>query len=157
MPSNTLDYIKLKNSNNTLLKRFRVIQGSLKAEIQGAQNNQRTTTGALDTSEGARWRLFTLTLKAYETDPITETFGDGSSYGSLANLRTFAAYNNPVGAPSNALTFEENYDSNGDGTGDSHTVRMRVGFVPDPVTPYLHGSNAFAYVSVVFEEIAAIA
>ncbi len=157
MAAQTLNYIILTNSNWTFKRRFRVIQGTLKPIIQGAQTLRRTTTGALDVQEGARWKAWEMTLKVYHTDPDQTVYWDGSQFGNQDDLETLAKLNNPASNPNNTLWFYENLDSDGDGVGDQHSVIMYANIEREPVTPYLTGQQAFCYVPILLERIAAIA
>jgi len=147
MPLTTLAYMELKNSSASLYKKFRVIQGSLRHTVQKVQTRGRTVTGKADTQEGSHIAIHSMTLKVRHTEGV-------SGYGTLADLKTFFSYKNPNGTPSTQITYYENLDTDGNGTGDSHTVEMVGDWDPEMVTYVEHGSSGWFYVPIQLEETA---
>jgi len=145
MPANTLAYMRLVNSNSTLDVKFRVVQGSLRHPVQKTQTRGRTVTGKADTQEGAHIAMHSMTLKVRHTESL-------GGYGTLANLKTFYSYKNPNATPSTQITYYENLDEDGNGTGDAHTVEMVGDWDPEMVTYVEHGASGWFYAPILLEE-----
>jgi hypothetical protein len=149
MPSQTLAYIRLVNSNDSLDKRFRVLFQNRDVGPAAQRSIRRGVTGKLIVTQGVRKREWDLVLKIYETDPLT-----GSGYGNLADLETFFNLANPAATPSDVITLYDNYDANGDGTGDQYTVKITSAKLPyAAMSPLLTGANAWGRVPIQFMEV----
>src|SRR3990172_7346048 len=136
MPAQTLKYIRLYDSVGATKYRYRVLHTTLKPILSTSRSSRRTVTGALDVQEGARWRAWQMVLKVYHTDA-------DSNYGDLGILQTLLNRNNPNGSPSNLVTFEENLDTDGNGTGDTHTCVFSGAMSWDNGVQRLDGTGAF--------------
>lgn len=103
-----LGYFVLKNSNNTLERRFRVIHPNYSEVLEKAVSVNRTLTGNLDIAVGSVQKKYGFVVRVREEEPA-----DGDIYtvdwGTLDDLRTFYSYNNPNGSPSNVLTMTDHY------------------------------------------------
>lgn len=140
----TLAYVRLQNSNASLLRRFRTLQANYAPGIEKFQTVRRTVTGRADVSEGIQFRTWEHMLRVRFTDP-------DALYGNYNDLITFFGYNNPNGTPSNVITYFDALDSNDDGIGDQYSVVIRNSFKPQPQTPLLTGGETFYLIQMVLE------
>lgn len=145
MPVSTLAYMRLVNSDSSIDRKFKVVQGSLRHPVQKTQTRQRTVTGKADTQEGAHIAMHSMTLKVRHTESL-------SGYGTLAELKTFFSYKNPNAVPSTQITYYENLSPDGT-TGYSHTVEMVGDWDPEMVTYVEHGASGYFYVPILLEEV----
>jgi len=143
----TLPYIRLANSNSSLDKRFKVLQGSYRPSTTKTQSRRRTLTGKADTQEGAHVGGYLFTVKVRNL--ATGTDPDGATYGVLADLDTLFALKNPNGVPSNTLFFI-------DFLGVSRFVHLIGQMEKDFITPYHDGNNSWVYVNLAVEVVASL-
>lgn len=149
MPALTLAYLRLVTSTGSLDKKFRVLFQNRDVGPAAQRSIRRGVTGRLVTAQGVRKREWNLVLKVYETDPLS-----GSGYGNLADLETLFNLANPAASPSDVLTLYDNYDANGDGTGDQYTVKIvSPKLTYSAMTPLLTGSNAWGRVPLQLLEV----
>ncbi len=137
----TLQYIRLRASDGSLDKKFRVVADSLVPLDDRTRNSRRTLTGKTDSMFGAVFQQASMTLRvgASESD---------SSYGTLADLRTFYGYNNPCPAsgPSTSITYYDNL-------GASQVVELVGQLSRQNMTPYLDGASAVYLVQIGMETV----
>src|SRR5262245_43510654 len=98
----TRNYIELKSSNNSINKKFRVLQGSLEPKSTKMQSVDWTLVGRIDLTEGPHLnvRPFTVKLK----DMPTGTDPDGAAYAVLDDLKALFALKNAMATPTNKIT-----------------------------------------------------
>ena len=132
----TTSYFTLTNSNDSLEKRFKVIQSGYAPIAEKSQTIRKTLDGNLDVSVGAIYDRHEYVIK------VTEAVAD-SDYGTLDDLETFYRYNNPNGVPSNIVTLTDHY-------GGIHDVVMSGTFSPQPLGVLLEGNEAYYVVQCVF-------
>jgi len=106
-------YIKLANSNSSLIKKFRVLHDGYVPAREKLGVRRVTVTGKIDNQVGPVMRSWQFILKVYETDPTDPTKSDSATtgYGRIDHLRTFFGYNSPGGTPTNVITFTEHDDT----------------------------------------------
>lgn len=97
------DYMELKTSDASVLKRFRVLaQGYDDGTLRKAESLERTIGGGIDHSVGAVYVDWNPVIRVRHTET-------DSNYGTLAELRTFYELNDPSGTPSNDITFIDHH------------------------------------------------
>ena len=137
-------YIKLANSNASLVKQFRVLHDGFAPAREKLGTRRITVTGVVDNQVGPVLRSWQFILKVYETDPTDPNKADAANtgYGRVDHLRTFFGYNSPGGTPTNVITFTEHDDT------QSHSVYL-VGTMRDKLLTYsMTGETGIFHVSV---------
>lgn len=136
-------YIKLTNSTETLIKKFRTLHAGYRPIRERVGNQRLTITGHIDNQIAVVIRRWRYVIKVYETDPTdpSGTDSDTEGYGTLAHLKTFFNYTDADGAPSNLITLTDHY-------GDDHLVYFATGVISEePYTTALEGVTASFSVS----------
>lgn len=140
----TQKYIKLANSNASLVKKFRVLLEGYTPSREKMGVRRVTVTGKVDNQVGPVLRTWQFTLKVYETDPTDPAKGDAANagYGLISHLRTLFSLNVPGATPSNVITFTEHNDAL------SHSVYI-VGALKEKIlTPSLTGTSSIFHIPV---------
>lgn len=128
-------YIILGNSNDSLSKYFRVMHEGYGVTDSKSQQIRKTAGGDWDITEGSVKEIHSYIIRVRQSEPV-------ANYGTLANLRTLYALNNPAGTPSNILKFTDNY-----GTGPQNA--MLVGDMTRSILGIeIEGNEAWFYVKV---------
>jgi len=129
-------YIELRTSDLTAEEDgyyFRVLwEGGdgYHAVYKKTTNMQPTVTGKTDFQVGHVRRVWRYLLKVYETDP------SGGNYGTISDLETLFALNDPTASPSNVLTLVDHYE-------DSYEVYLVGQLDMTPITPRIEGTAWF--------------
>jgi hypothetical protein len=133
-----VDYIILANYDNSLVKRFRVLQSGYQPVIRKTNVIRETVTGKIDNQVGPILLRWEFVIRAYAVDPTdqTQTDPDTSGYGTLAHLKSLFSGNNTP--PNNQLTFTD-FD------GTSYTVYLVGELSERPLSPFLDGACAAVF------------
>ena len=136
----TNKYIILANSNNSVSKRFSVVQ--MAPVLERSDDIQRTLSGTLDKSAGVITALYqyVLRIRADETD---------AQYGSKSDLEYLFLLNNPQTVPSDVIILTDHY-------GITHNCIFAGNLAPENVTTVLEGPNAIFLVKITLLQIAAV-
>jgi len=92
-------YIILANSDASLSKQFRVVDGTFEYRLVKTQSKRRTITGKTDVQEGPYYKRWAMTLQIKGSDD--------AAYGTPDNLRTLYALADPTATPTNTLTLTD--------------------------------------------------
>ncbi|MCP4537703.1 MAG: hypothetical protein GY832_11195 [Chloroflexi bacterium] len=106
------DHIILSNSDSTLVKKFRVLSAGYSPVRSKIGARRVTVTGKWDNQVGPilrSWKYVLLVFAADPTDPAGTDL-DTEGYGTLAHIKTFFDYQDPVNDPTNVITYTD-YDS----------------------------------------------
>lgn len=96
-------YVTFSNSNGSLIKRFKVIsEGYDDGLPDKTVSMQKTVGGSLDISQGAVYKSWSPTIRCRGTETDT-------NYGTISDLQTFYAYNNPNGDPSDKILMTDHH------------------------------------------------
>jgi len=98
-------YFILTNSNDSLIKKFRVVMPSYKRILEKSQSINKTIDGALDISQGAIYERHEYGIRVRESE-------SEEGYGDIEDLETFYKYNNPNGTPSDMMTLTDHFGVN---------------------------------------------
>lgn len=103
-------YFTLTTSDNSKSKRFRVVFGGYANTFDKAQSIDKTIDGVLDVSVGSIHEKYLFSVRVREEEP-----NDGDLYaddwGTESDLKYFYSLNNPLGSPSNHITFIDHYEN----------------------------------------------
>jgi hypothetical protein len=132
-------YIILQNSDASLVKRYRVIQGGYLEQRHKAQSRNEGIEGGVDIGMGEIYVFWRFLLRVYFSDP------DGSNYGDLDDLKTFYNYNNPNGTPTNLLTLTDHYNT-------THGVYFMGNLDFTPLTVIIDGNNSQWHIPIELHE-----
>ncbi len=130
MASNS--YFTLTTSSGSLSKKFTVSQTGYQPGKTKQQSEQITIDGSLDISMGSIIERHIYTVKVRETE-------DRSGYGDLSDLDYFFSLNNPIGTPTNKLTFVDHH-------GVSQHCYMVGDHIPSPLSTVIEGGDAWFFV-----------
>ena len=132
------DYITLKNSNSSLIKKFRVTAKGYKPSILKPGRLNTAVDGTLDMQVGPVTYQYHYVLRVYHTDPTDADSGDAATagFGTLAHLKTLFGLIDPAATPSNVIKFTDH-----DGT-EYTTCYLMGNFVTNAVGIALEGTNA---------------
>jgi hypothetical protein len=129
------DYMELKTSDASVLKRFRVVaQGYDDGTPRKAESLDRTIGGGVDHSVGAIYLDWNPIIKVRHTEDVAD-------YGSLADLLAFYALDDPSGTPSNDITFIDHHEV-------EHTVHLVGDFKKSYLGVKTEGNLAWLMVKV---------
>jgi hypothetical protein len=128
-------FITLTNSNSSLSKNFRVIQGGYAPELRKTGTQRLTVTGKLDNQIGPILRRWRYVVRVYHTDPV------GGDWGTLADLKAFFSHNDPGGTPSNVITLTD-FDT------EDYDVYLVGRLTEQPKSPYIDGTHAWFQVPI---------
>ena len=142
----TRNYIVLANSDSSLSKQFKVVQGTLEPKTSKMQTIDYTLGGRLDVTEGPQPVVRAFTVKTYNYP--TGTLPAGAQWGVLDDLKVLYRLRNPLGTPSHVITLVDHL-------GASHTGYLVGDFSEKNITPSLDGPNGEMYVACLFQEIIA--
>jgi len=110
------NYFTLTTSDDSKSKKFRVIYGGYANILEKAQSIDKTIDGNYDISVGSIHERYVFSVRVREEEPDGgDLYADG--WGTEADLRYFYSLNNPLGTPSNHITFTDHF-------GNTKTVVM---------------------------------
>lgn len=121
----------LKNSTNTLEKKFRVIHGGYSPITLKKATERTTIDGEWDISQGGLYNRHEYVLKIRDVE-------EDADYGDVSDMREFFSYNNPSpspGNPSNQLHFTDHF-------GNEWIVMLSGDFMPMPLSVVMEGEYA---------------
>lgn len=133
----TTSYFTLSTSDASVTKRFKVIQSGYRKTITKVESVARTLSGQQDVSRGALYTMFEFMVKV-------RAEVEDSDYGTISDLETFFALNNPNATPSDKITLVDHY-------GDSFTCIFSKDFTSEPLGVMIEGLDAYFIVKCVFE------
>ncbi len=134
------DYMELKTSDASVLKRFRVLaQGYDDGTLRKAESLDRTIGGGVDHSVGAVYVDWNPIIRVRHTEI-------DSNYGTLAELRAFYELNDPSGTPSNDVTFIDHHEV-------EHNVHLVGDFQKSIMGTKTEGTLAWVLVKVQLVEV----
>jgi hypothetical protein len=128
----TADYVVLANSNDSLVKRFKVIQ--MRTPYQRTDGIKYLLDGSIDKSAGAILKSWQYMLRV----PFTVS---DSNYGTLDDLKALFLLNNPTATPNDVITLTDHF-------GDEFDVYFQGELNPENLTTILDGVNS-AYIVVI--------
>jgi hypothetical protein len=129
------DYMELKASDASVLKRFRVLaQGYDDGTSRKAESLDRTIGGGVDHSVGAVYVDWNPVIRVRHTEV-------DSNYGTLAELLWFYELDDPSGTPSNDIIFLDHHDV-------EHTVHLVGDFQKSLMGVRTEGTEAWSLVKV---------
>jgi len=132
-------YFTLRDSTNTLDKRFRVIHGGWNPIMFKKQTEKTTLDGNYDVAQGGIYHRHEYIVKIRDDEP-------DMNYGNVEDLRTFFSYNEPnpsPGNPSNRLHFADHF-------GNQWIVMMAGDFIPQTLSVVMEGEYSSYNIKVVF-------
>ena len=133
------DYIILRNSDNSVEKKFRVLaQDYDDGTSEKAETMKRTIGGGLSQSIGGIYKSWSPIIRVKHTE--TE-----SGYGDLADLQYFFDLNNPQATPSNLITFIDHHN-------DSYTVVIPGSFQKAVLGSSIEGTEGHYLVRLRLQE-----
>jgi len=133
-------YVTISASDGSIIKRFRVIaEGYDNGTPEKTVSIQKTVGGGMDISQGGIYRSWnpTIRMRGEELD---------TAYGTMSDLETFFAYNNPNTTVSDKLIFTD-HDSIG------HTVVLLGDMRKTLLGAYTTGTEAHYLARVRMQEI----
>jgi hypothetical protein len=134
------DYMELKTSDASVVKRFRVLaQGYDDGTLRKAESLDRTIGGGIDHSVGAIYVDWNPVIRVRHTEIDTD-------YGTLADLRYFYELNDPSGTPSNDVAFFDHHNI-------EHTVHLVGDFQKAIMGTKTEGTLAWVLVKVQLVEV----
>ena len=134
------NYITLKNSNESTIKKFRVTPKGYKPAIIKPGRIDTTVDGTLDVQVGPVTYQWQYVLRVYTIDPTDADESDAKTagFGTLAHLKELFELDDPAATPSNALKFTEHDDS----VSEHNPVYLMGSLVTNALGPDLTGVNA---------------
>ena len=133
-------YITLANSDASLSKKFKVVQGSYQVSKRKTQSMQTTIGGKIDLGQGSVLTVHRYTLKVYGTGAAP------TGYGDMANLETLFELSDPGSTPSDVITFIDHL-------GNSKTVYFLGELNKQPLAYLLDTSDARYMMTIEMVEI----
>ena len=131
----TNKYIVLATQDNSLSKRFRIIEGGYAKNLTKSGSMERTITGKLDVKAGSILRVFPYIIKVRHTET-------DSNYGTAAELEALFLLNNPASATTPPLLkYTDHY-----GTTSDAYLFGDMSF--NPLTTIIEGIYAWFFVQV---------
>jgi len=131
------EYITLANSDGSINVKYAVLVENFRHTIAKSSSSENTMSGGEDVTMGGVRHQWSMLVKVKD---VPDT-----GYGSLDNLRTLYALNNPNATPSNVISFTDHY-------GTSHDVYMLGTFTEELLTAQIVGSNAVFIVPIMLKE-----
>lgn len=134
------DYMELKTSDASVLKRFRVLaQGYDDGTLRRAESLDRTIGGGIDHSKGAVYVDWNPVIRVRHTEI-------DSNYGTLADLKAFYMLDDPSGTPSDDITFIDHHEV-------EHTIHLVGDFQKSIMGSKTEGTLAWILVKVQLVEV----
>ncbi len=98
-----VDYIWLKTNDESLEKKFRVLEQDYDdGTLEKSEEVNKTIGGGIDHSIGAVYKTWSPIIRVRHTEPEAD-------YGNMADLEYFFSLNNPNGTPNNDITFIDHH------------------------------------------------